>query len=401
MYEIGEAEIAAVARVIRERKLWRYSDAAGAPTETTRAEQEWAARIGVRHGLAVSTGTAALISGLVGLGIEPGAEVMVPGYTFVSTALAPLAVGAVPVLAEVDASLTLDPADVAKKLSPRTRAIIPVHMLGHLADLEPILALARPKGVKVLEDACQCDGGSYRGLRAGRHGEAGAFSFNCFKVLTAGEGGMLVTDDELVHHRARIYHDTGCAWWPGGGEAKVPYFAGVNYRMDEIRAAILRVQLERLEGILEGLRRRWRRLRELLDGAPGIEFAPVNDADGQCGATLLLRVEDRARAQAFAAAARERKLPVALPYDSGRHVYSNWEVLMQRRGAFHPALDPLLIFEAGRAQRYAPDMLPRTLEHLARTVQVNIALRWTEEELSSAASGLRECARPRNDTVKN
>ena len=392
MYEIGEAEIEAVARVIRNRQLFRYNTQPdGSDSETNQLEREWAGLIGVRYAIALSTGTAALTCGLVGLGLAPGDEVIVPGYTYIATALAPLAVGAVPVLAEVDAGLMLDPQDVAAKLTPRTRAIIPVHMLGHVADLEPILKLARSRGLKVLEDGCQCDGGSYRGLRVGRHGDGGAFSFNYFKILTCGEGGIFVTNDEMALQRARMYHDTGCAWWPGGMEMKVPRFAGVTYRFDEIRAAILRVQIQRLEGLLAALRQRWRRLREMLAGTPGVEFAPVHDLEGNCGTSLLLRLESRARALAFAKAAQELKLPVMLPLDTGRHVYSNWEPLMERRGAFHPLVDPLHVTEAGRAQKYAPDMLPRTLEHLARTASIGIQPRWTDEELGRVAAGLREC----------
>src|SRR5208283_3659927 len=162
-------------------------------------------------------------------------------------------------------------------------------------------------------------------------------------------------------HRARVYHDGGCAWRPDAKEITVPFFAGVNYRMDEIRGAIMRVQLKRLDGILSALRRRYLRLRELLQG---LDFAPVHDLDGNCGVTLFLRLATRSQAQAFAKAAAERKLAVSLPYDTGRHVYCNWEPLMERRGASHPLADPLQVTEAGRAQRYAKDMLPRTLEHL-------------------------------------
>jgi dTDP-4-amino-4,6-dideoxygalactose transaminase len=393
VYEIGEAEIEAVARVIRNRQLFRYNTQPdGSESETIQLEREWARLIGVRYALAVSTGTASLTTGLVALGVAPGDEVIVPGYTYIATALAPLAIGAVPVLAEVDAGLMLDPKDVEARITPRTRAIIPVHMLGHVVDLDPLLRLARSRGIKVLEDACQCDGGSYRGLRVGRHGDAGAFSFNYFKIITCGEGGLLVTDDEMAFQRARMYHDTGCAWWPGGMDMKVPRFAGVTYRFDEIRAAILRVQVQRLDELLNSLRRRCRRLREMLDGTPNLEFAPVHDTDGDCGISLLLRLESRARAQAFANTAAELKVPVMLPLDTGRHVYSNWEPLMERRGGYHPLADPLHTTEAGRAQKYTPDMLPKTLDHLARTASVGIQPRWTDEELARIAAGLRACA---------
>jgi len=125
--------------------------------------------------------------------------------------------------------------------------------------------------------------------------------------------------------------------------------------MDELRAAILRVQLGRLEGM------------------PGVEIAPNHSPDGHCGMCLYLRVENRAAALAFKHDACARGVSACLPFDSGRHVYANWEPIMQRRGAYHPVVDPLHITEAGRAQQYAPDMLPRTLEHLERTVSVAIS----------------------------
>jgi len=386
MYMSGEAESDAIARVIRSEKLIRsWGDSI---SETTSFEKEWAQKIGVPHALAVSTGTAALICGLIAIGVEPGDEVIVPGYTFIATAMAPLNIGAVPVLAEVDAGLMLDPTDVARKITPRTKAIIPVHMSGHVVNLEPILRLAREKGIKVLEDCCQCDGGSYRGLRVGSHGDAGAFSFNFFKILSCGEGGAVVTRELANYQRARIYHDSGTGWRSDAKDLFVPLFAGVNYRMDEVRAAMMRVQLGRLEGILSALRSRCSRLRALLVGNPVIDFAPVHDESGDCGVSLFLRVESRADALRFMAVARENKLPCSLPLDSAPHVFSNWTPLMQRRGAFHPTVDPLHITEAGRAQRYAPDMLPQTLANLSRTISIGINPLWTDMEVNLLAEKL-------------
>lgn len=393
MYDCGEEEIAALASVIRSKRLFRHSVGPnGEPSQTTQFEREWAEKIGARHALAVSSGTAALICGLVGLGIGPGDEVIVPGYTFISTALAPLAVGAVPVLAEIDAGLMLDPADVEQKITARTKAIIPVHMLGHVVNLDPLMKIAHAHRLKVLEDACQCDGGSYRGKRVGTHGDAGAFSFNYFKIISSSEGGALVTDDLVAYQRARIYQDSGAAWRADAKELAVPYFAGVNYRSDELRSAFIRIQANRLDGILGRLRQRYRRLRELLQGQADIKCAPVHDLAGIAGICLLLRLESRSQAQAFAKAAAACQLPVSLPYDSGRHVYVNWAPLMERRGAHHPACDPIQITDAGRAQKYTPDALPRTLEHLARTVSINIELGWTEEDLDTIGKKLAQCA---------
>ncbi|HYF49196.1 MAG TPA: DegT/DnrJ/EryC1/StrS family aminotransferase [Planctomycetota bacterium] len=390
MYQIGEAEIEAVARVIRSGRLFRYQKGPnGEPSESAQFEREYAQKMGAPHALAVTSGTAALICGLIGLEVGPGDEVIVPGYTFMATALAPLAVGAVPVLGEVDAGLMLDPADVERKITPRTKAIIPVHMNGHVANLDDIVRVARKAGVKVLEDCCQCVGGSYRGLRVGRHGDAGAYSFNYYKNITSGEGGAIVTSDGKIHQRARMYHDSGAMFRVDAKDFTVPVFAGVNYRVDEVRSAIMRVQLQRLDEILSSLRRRWSALRERLQGK--IEFAPVHDRDGVCGSYLLLRLGSRQEALAFTKAASERRIPSYLPHDSGRHVYWNWDPLLERRGAHHPAFDPLQT-ELGRKQQYSVEMLPKTREHLERSAFVNIDVNWTEEDLDRIANGLIECA---------
>ncbi|GMV79564.1 MAG: hypothetical protein AMXMBFR7_07480 [Planctomycetota bacterium] len=393
MYEIGEEEIEALARLIRGKKLFRFGGTPEKPTETDHFERELGAHMGAKHTLAVNSGTSALICALVGAGVEPGDEVLVPGYTFMATALAVLNIGAVPVLTEVDAGLMLDPLDVARKIGPRTKAIVPVHMMGHVADLEPILKIASERNAMVIEDACQCVGGSYRGKRTGTWGRAGAYSFNFYKILTCGEGGAMVTSDEKVWQRARIQHDTGTAWRDDAPELKVPVFAGENYRFDEMRAAVMRVQLKRLEGILSRLRARNHGLRERLGRPATFEFAPVHDLAGFAGTAMFLRLENRAQAQAFAAEAAKRQLSAGLPYDSGRHVYSNWEPLIKRRGAFHPGRDPLATTEAGKAQAYTVDALPRTLEHLSRTVSIGIGLDWTEQQLDEAAEKIKLCGK--------
>jgi len=388
MYQMGEAEIEAVARVIRSGRLFRYQDGPnGEPAESVQFERELAQKLGSSHALAVTSGTAALICALVGLEVGPGDEVIVPGYTFMATALAPLAVGAVPVLAEVDAGLMLDPADVEKKITPRTKAIIPVHMNGNVANLDALIRVARSRGVKVLEDCCQCVGGSYRGLRVSRHGDAGVFSFNYYKNITAGEGGAVMTGDSRIHQRARMYHDGGSIFRADAKDFTVAAFAGVNYRTDEVRSAIMRVQLQRLDEILSGLRRRCSALRERIGSA--VEFSPVHDLDGVCGSYLFLRVGSRVEAQAFVKATAERRINAYLPYDTGRHVYWNWDPLMERRGAHHPKLDPL----QSTTQTYLKDMLPRTTEHLERTLFVTIGLDWNEADIERVASGLIECSK--------
>lgn len=365
MYQIGHEEAEAVRRVIESKQLFRYRGGEGG--ETDQFEAEWAARLGVSHATAVTSGTAALICGLVGLGIGPGDEVIVPAYTWMATAMAALAVGAVPILAEVDASLALDARDVEEKITSRTKAIIPVHMSGCPCDMDAIMAVAGRHGLPVLEDACQAIGGQYRGRALGSIGQAGAFSFNHYKIITCGEGGAVVTNDRTVHDRALIYHDMGAAFREHAGSMTVPIFCGTNFRMNEILSAILRVQLGRLDGILDALRQEKKALREELATISAFTFNPVNDLDGDCGVVLNLLFESPAQAERFVGRMTEIGFPVGRAIDSGRHVYTNWSPVLEQRGSHHPGLDP---FRANCAVKYTQDMCPRTLEYLACTVTV-------------------------------
>ena len=385
MYTIGEPEIQAVAEVIRSGKLFRYQGENASQTDLF--EQEWAAKIGVKHALAVTSGTASLICALAGLGVGPGDEVIVPAYTFIASALAALAVGAVPIIAEIDESLTLDPRDVEAKLTPRTRAIMPVHMNGLNCDMDALMEVASRRGVLVVEDSCQADGGSYKGKRLGSIGHAGGFSFNYFKVISAGEGGAMVTNDDEVYQRASLFHDGGSVFFKEGVGGETPIFAGWNFRFNEILSAILRVQLTRLDDILAGLREDKRLIREGLEGAGGFTFNRVNDPAGECAVTLSLLFATGEEAAAFVARLGEAGFAAGSPINSGRHVYANWEAVMQQRGASDPRRNP---FRSGECEwEYTADMCPRTLDLLARTVNVSMSPTRTAEERVALVAAMR------------
>lgn len=242
MYVMGRQEIEAVRKVIRSGELFRYLGGR-VNAFTTRFERGLARKVGTRYALATSSGTASLVSALVGLGVGPGDEVIVPGYTFIATALAVVAAGAVPVIAEVDESLTLDPDDVRRRITRHTRAIIPVYMLGLPCNMAAIMRVARKHGIPVLEDAAQAAGGSYRGKRFGSIGKVGALSFNHYKIIACGEGGAVVTSDKTVFERAVLYHDGGCSFFLKKPPS-VPIFAGTNSRISEVHSAILYEQLK-------------------------------------------------------------------------------------------------------------------------------------------------------------
>ncbi len=213
-----------------------------------RFERDFARFCEAGHAVATSNGTTALHLALVTLGIGPGDEVLVPDLTFVATANVVRYTGATPVLVDVHpVTWGLDPAAAARKVTPRTRAIIPVHVYGHPVDLDPLLELGRRHGLKVVEDAAEAHGARYKGRRVGALGEIGAFSFYGNKIITTGEGGMVVTSDGALAERARFLRDHAM-------DPRRRYYhpeVGFNYRMTNIQAAIGCAQLEQAESILQ------------------------------------------------------------------------------------------------------------------------------------------------------
>jgi len=387
MYRIGQEEIEAVARVIKSRNLFRVNDV---NCEVDNFEKELAEKIGTKYALCLSGGTAALISSLVGLGIGPGDEVIIPGYTFMATAIAVLAVGAIPVIVDIDDSLTIDPEDIERKISAYTKAIIPVHIVGFPCNMEKIIEIAKRHNLKVVEDACQADGGSYKGKRLGTWGDVGAFSFNQFKILTAGEGGAIVTNDSLVYERALVYHDGGAAFRPFAKELSIEIFIGSQYRVNEIIGAIMRVQLKRLDGILEDLRKTKKIFIDELAGISNITFTRSNDPDGDCGTTLGFSFPDEEKARKFATS---EGVEGWLPIDSGKHVYVNWDPILNKRGAHHPALNPYLLPQNKNLNmNYSKSMCQKTLDLLSKNVFISLGADWPEDVISKRIECCRKAA---------
>src|SRR4051812_7520488 len=203
MYVVGQEEIEALTRVIENRALFRY----GVGHECDRFEERYARYLGVKHFALAASGSNALVAAMIGLGLGPGDEVLIPAHTYMATATSVLAVGAIPVIVDIDESLTIDPRAIEAAIRPRTRAVIPVHMWGAACDMAAIMEIARRHNLLVIEDACQGVGGSYEGRKFGTIGNAGAFSFNYFKNMTAGEGGGVAMNDDTVAERARCAID--------------------------------------------------------------------------------------------------------------------------------------------------------------------------------------------------
>ena len=222
--------------------------------ECDRFEESWARYVGVEHCRLSRSGTAALYTALVGMGVGPGDQVIVPSYTYMATALAVLAAGAIPVIADVDDSLTLCPKDLKKRITRHTRAIIPVHMVGLPCDMKKIVQIAEKNGLLVLEDACQAVGGAFEGKPLGSWGQAGAFSFNFFKNMTCGEGEGLLSPTTNSYISAVPLLSTVALSIGIRTRRDDLQFAGHNFRASEIEGAVLNVQLRRIKGMLKTMR---------------------------------------------------------------------------------------------------------------------------------------------------
>ncbi len=386
MFRMGEPEVEAVRKVLMSHQLFRIG---GELQEVNNFERELREKMGVNHCLCLASGTGALIASLAALGVGPGDEVIVPGYTFIATAIAALAVGAIPVVAEINETMTLDMDDVERKITPNTKCVIPVHIQGFPCDMERLMQLKEKYGFYVVEDACQADGGSFHGKRLGTIGDCGAYSFNYFKIISAGEGGAMVTNDIDLYQRAIIYHDCGSAFWTYETPITAPLYTGTNMRVSEVTGAILRVQLTRLDGILADLRRVKRAITEAVADLPMLRVNPSNDLDGDCGVCLPFIFDDAVTAEKF-----EKLIGGTRPINTGKHVYREWTPILEKRGAHISAMNP---YEnpanADLRLDTREDSCPRTLDILSRTVYQMLNCDWTDAELAEVIEKIRQAAK--------
>lgn len=317
-------------------------------------EAAYAAFQGARFAVSCTNGTTALEMGLRALGVLEGDEVIVPPYSFVATASAVITVGAVPVFADIEPdTLNIDPADVERKLTPRTRAIIPVHVGGRMADMDRLNELAARRGLRVLEDAAHAWGSQWRGRGAGTLGRAGTFSFQVSKNITAGEGGALVTDDEELAELCRSF--THCGRRKGGAWYDHDYL-GSNLRLTEFQAAILLAQLERLPGQMARREANAALLDRALAGIRGLRLLPPEPRMTRRSYHMyIFRVDEAALGLA-----RDRFLEAlvaeGVPASKGwyRPLYRNGVFQNAHRGPAHGITAPL----AGKGVDYTPVCCP-------------------------------------------
>jgi dTDP-4-amino-4,6-dideoxygalactose transaminase len=370
---VGEEEIREVMDVLNAGYLYRYQvgDDPRFQGKVLKLEQEIADRSQVRYAVAVNSGTTALLTALVGLGVGPGDEVIVPGFTFVASISSVVYAGAVPVLAEVDRTLNLDPEDVAAKITSRTKAIMAVHMMGNPARLDELRAIADDHDLFLVEDCAQAFGASYKGQPIGSIGRVGTFSFNVYKTVTSGDGGMIITDDADLYRRCFAFHDQGHAPLRNGVEIGKRPFLGLDFRYTELQAAVLLAQIRKLSPMLDRLRANKRQFKASIADLPGLEFREVVDPEGEIGTilTVILPNADIARAVAT-------DLGSSVIAEAGWHVYGNMEHLLEQRMVHSMGCSFACPHyrERGGQMRYWAGMLPQTDELLARSINISIGV---------------------------
>jgi 8-amino-3,8-dideoxy-alpha-D-manno-octulosonate transaminase len=304
-------------------------------------EKALAADLGTAHCQVVSSGSAALLVGLKALGIKPGDEVITTSFTFIATVEAIFEAGATPVLTEIDDTYNMDPLDFEAKITPRTKAVIPVHMAGAPARMDKILAVARKHGLKVLEDSAQAFGGSFGGKTLGTLGDAGCYSFDFAKNITTGEGGAVVMNSKDVYEIAREYHDHGHMYntsVPRGRDTRRA--SGFNYRMTELQAAIGLVQLKKLPKLLAAHRANGAALLKALSGL-GLKFRTI--VGEEIADTLIFSLESKAAALKLAEhlgkeSVGTKNLPDAVDW----HFAGTWEHMFPGKTGQWPRSKDLL-----------------------------------------------------------
>jgi len=283
-------------------------------------EKEFARYTDTGYALGVSSGSAAVKVALEALNLPKGKEVIAPSFTFVATIEAIEEAGFKPVLCEIDETFNISIEDIKNKLTKDTVCLAPVHMMGSAARIDSVLEIARENNLKVLEDTCQATGASFKGKKAGTYGDVGCFSFDYVKVMTAGEGGMVITDSKDIYKQAEFYHDHGHPHLSGIGRGEEKRARkGFNFRMNELQGALGLAQLKKLDNIIARQKENKKTIKKELQNISGMNFREFNDEDGEIATFLTILLPDRDRAEKFKDVLRENGTTPA--------VYNYWHFI--------------------------------------------------------------------------
>jgi len=368
-YFFGEEERKELLDVMETGYLSRYGseDDPRFKHKVVTFEKELAKYVGSQHAIAVSGGTSALIASLAALGIGPGDEVIVPGYTFIASISSIIHAKAIPILAEIDESLNIDPEDIRKKITKKTKAIMPVDMLGNPCDMDSVMEIAKEFGLYVVEDSAQALGATYRGKKLGTIGDIGAFSLNVNKIISTGDAGAIVTNDDKLYERAFGFHDQGHKPYRMGLEIGHRNLIGMNLRINELTGAVALAQLKKIDRIISMLRDKKRKLKNAILGNKKLGFRKIND-EGEIATILTLLFKDKETADKIADELGTKTLA-----HSGWHVYNNMEQILNKKTVTEYQC-PFVCERYGQEVKYYKHMLPKTDEILGRAINISIGV---------------------------
>jgi 8-amino-3,8-dideoxy-alpha-D-manno-octulosonate transaminase len=385
-----DKELFQLSDVLKKRSPFRwYGTGSQPPLKVLTFEKELAMRMQTRFALAVTSGTAALTTALAALGVGPGDEVILPALSWYSCFNSIVMQGALPVFAESDESLNVDPADLESKITPQTKVIMVVHALGNPADMDAIMALARRRGIKVLEDSAQSLGGSYKGKPLGSIGDIGIYSFQLSKTISSGEGGGLVTSDPLLFERASRYHDLGLLRPPHEqmlGGAALKGMIGSQYRMSEFTGGVLLAQIRKLDTIIAALRGHARTVFDGLAGMPDLHQRHRPDPDGDISTGIWLGFPSGAQRDRFLATMRAENVPATAP---AAVALVPLHPSVEQKMTIHPKW-PSFVSERGRSIRYGAECCPKTTAIQHRFAGVALDPKYTRRDTDDIVAAIRK-----------
>jgi len=392
---IGQEEIKEVVEILETGVLMRYGfDAQRKGMFKVREfEEAFAKYCGTNYALGVTSGSAALKVALTALDIGPGDDVLAPAFTFLATYEAVMEVGAIPIMVDIDETLNLDPKEIAKKKTPYTKAVIPVHMCGSAACIDTILEEARKHKLLVLEDNAQGCGASFKGKKLGAFGDMGCFSFDYVKTVTTGEGGMVITNNKDLYHRAEWYHDHGHDHNPKVSRAlEGRTILGFNYRMNELQGALGLAQLRKLDYICSEQRKNKKIIKDALAQVPGVQFRKLPDPEGDSATFLAFNLPEEGVALTYQKLLAAEGVDTVCYKNNLWHYVPNWEHFLARSTAIskkYPFTDPSY---KGKIE-YSRASIPYAEDILGRTLVIQIMVKMGQEKLDSIRKAIGKAAK--------
>ena len=342
---------------------------------------------GAKFAHAVSSGSTAVATALAAAGIGAGDEVIVPPFTYIATIEAVLFVGALPVFAEIDETLCISAEGIEKVITPKTKGICLVHMCGGMADMDSLLPVIKKHNLILVEDAGQSFGSSYKGTHTGLFGKTGCYSFDFFKIATAGEGGVLVTNDEQAYKYADSYSDHGHDHIGSNRGMEAHPILGFNYRISELHAAIGVAQTRKVPQIIEINNRHKKALVNILSTIDGVGFAKLSDPSGDSATFLNLLLPDTTIAQQVVAAFNEAGIGgFNYWYTNMYHFINQWNHLKDLKTA-----SKLTVELVGAPQDYKNLDIPKSQATVGRLISFGIRCTWTDEEVKQLGQNIAAC----------